>query len=233
MGWVFWVFVVLLIVFFNKFIPWVKRGTMGKDNRALLDIAEWQEKHLVRRTQSKKRIWCYQSDTGNVFRLGDRESEVKKITDWAERLVKIFEERRQSRRQLSKELRRDPLLDQIEESFLSAMVQYLSEVNMFQYDRISDKTYTETTFSHIKTLLEHAEVLTRHYGDYMLALMQSAAADTEAEREVIANAVQSMTLAVAQAREDIPIPAELTEPLPAETPDSGNQDGPGTPAQMQ
>lgn len=225
MGWYFWVLVVLLITFFNKFIPWVKRGTMGKESRALLDIAEWQEKHLVRKTQSKKRIWCYQSDTGNVFKLGDRESEFKKITDWAERLVKVFEERRQSRRQLDKELRRDPLLDQIEESFLSAMVQYLSEVNMFQYDRIADKAYTDTTFSHIQTLLAHAEGLTRHYGDYMLALMQSAAADTESEREVIANAVQSMTLAVAQAREDIPIPAELTEP--------GDQNDPGTPAQMQ
>lgn len=223
MGWLFWVLVALLIIFINKFVPWVRRTAMGKDNRVLLDISEWQEKHLVRRTQSKKRVWCYQSDTGNVFRLGDRESEIKKLTDRAEKTVKIFEERRRSRAQLDKELRKDPLLDQIEESFFSAMTQYLTEVNMFQYDRVGDKAYTDSVLAHIAALLQNAEGLIRHYGDYMLALTQAAAADTETERDMIANAVQSMTQAVAEARDDIPLPE------PAKT----DHSDPGTPAQMQ
>ena len=205
MRWIFWVLIVLVVVFINNFIPWVRRKTMGKDNRTLLEISEWQEKHLVRRTQQKKRIWCYQSDTGNVFRLGDREAKIKAVTDKAEKLVKIFEERRQSRRSLAKDLRTDPLLDQIEDSFAAAMTQYLTELNMFQYDRIADRDYTDGVLSHI--------------GDYLLALTQSAATDIDSEREMIANAVQGMTHAVAEAREDISLPA----PAPQ---DGGNQQMP-------
>lgn len=219
MRWIFWVLIVLVVVFINNFIPWVRRKTMGKDNRTLLEISEWQEKHLVRRTQQKKRIWCYQSDTGNVFRLGDREAKIKAVTDKAEKLVKIFEERRQSRRSLAKDLRTDPLLDQIEDSFAAAMTQYLTELNMFQYDRIADRDYTDGVLSHIELLLENAEGLTRHYGDYLLALTQSAATDIDSEREMIANAVQGMTHAVAEAREDIPLPT----PAPQ---DGGNQQMP-------
>ena len=48
----------------------------------------------------------------------------------------------------------------------------------------------------------------------MLSLTQAAAADTETERETIETAVQSMALAVAQMRDDIPLPEET--PLPEE-----------------
>ena len=215
-----WKIILILLVLWGfikaTLIPWIKEKTMPKQDRVLRDVSEWKNKHLIRRTVSKKRVWAYQSDTGNVFMLGDRENKIKTLAERSAKLCKVCLERQQTRRNLPKELRKDPMLDRIEESFYSAMEQYLNEMNMFQYDRIEEKEYSSPTLSHIETLLENAAELMQHYGDYMLSLTQAAASDTAAERETIENAVQSMAIAVAEARDDIPLPEEET-PLQMQT----------------
>ena len=215
-GWAIWGVIALLVICLNKIIPWIREKTRPKDQRLLRDITEWKQQHLTRRTVSKKRVWAYRSGTGNIFLLGDRDNKIKTLSDRAVKLCKVFQERQRTRKSLQKELRKDPMISRIEESFLSVMEQYLTEMNMFQYDRIEDREYSRPALSHIELLLENAAELMQHYGDYMLSLTQAAAADTETERETIETAVQSMALAVAQTRDDIPLPEKTSLPEEAE-----------------
>ncbi|GEM_PF-2792492 len=206
MSWIYWVLIAVGITAAKRFIDLMKKGLTPKSVKLIEEISGWKKAHIVKRTRQKQKVTCYLSDNGNVFPLGVYESQVKDIVEQAEKVVKIFEERIALRKQLPAELRKDPMLDRIEGSFITAMEQYLSELKMFQFDRIDDIAYSSERLVHIELLLENASSLMQHYGDYMLSLSQSAASDIDTEREMIEAAVSGMEQAVAVVRDDIPLP---------------------------
>ena len=208
MGWLWWVVIAVAITVVKNLIDLIKKGMTPKTARMLEEIAGWKKAHIVRRTRQKQKVTCYLSDNGNVFPLGVYESQVREIAEHAESTVKIFEERTALRKQLPADLRKDPMFDRIEGSFLSAMEQYLTELKMFQFDRIDDISYSSERLVHIEMLLENAASLMQHYGDYMLSLTQSAASDLDTEREMIEAAVAGMETAVAEVRDDIAAPGQ-------------------------
>ena len=208
MGWLWWVVIAVAITVVKNLIDLIKKGMTPKTARMLEEIAGWKKAHIVRRTRQKQKVTCYLSDNGNVFPLGVYESQVREIAERAESTVKIFEERTTLRKQLPADLRKDPMFDRIEGSFLSAMEQYLTELKMFQFDRIDDISYSSERLVHIEILLENAASLMQHYGDYMLSLTQSAASDLDTEREMIEAAVAGMETAVAEVRDDIAAPGQ-------------------------
>ena len=210
MGWIFWVIVAAVITALKVVVPMVKSKLTPKELKVYSEILEWKQTHLY----SRKRKLCYVSDTGNAFVLGKYEARIKNICTDAEQLVKSCQERLLARRSLSKALRKDPMLDRIQTSFFSAMEQYHQEMMMFQFDRLDDAEYTESRLTHLETLLSNANTLMQHFGDYMLSLSQAAAADSEAERELIEAAVQGMEQAVAAVRDDIEMPATPAAVLP-------------------
>ncbi len=89
---------------------------------------------------------------------------------------------------------------------------------MFQYDRISEPGYGSDILLRARFLLENAEGLVQHYGDYMLALTRSAAMDTKSDKERIEAAVRGTQTVVAQTRD------ALAFPMPAEQPQAAEQD---------
>lgn len=208
MGWLWWVVIAVAITVVKNLIDLIKKGMTPKTARMLEEIAEWKKKHIVRKSRQKQKMTCYLSDNGNVFPLGVYESQVKAIAEHAESTVKIFAERTALRKQLPADLRKDPMFDRIEGSFLSAMEQYLTELKMFQFDRIDDISYSSERLVHIEILLENAAALMQHYGDYMLSLTQAAASDIDSEREMIEAAVAGMETAVAEVRDDIAAPGQ-------------------------
>ena len=206
MNWIFWVLIAVGITVVKRVTVWAKKGLTPKSVKLLEEIGGWKKAHIVKRTRQKQKVTCYLSDNGNVFPLGVYESQVKDIAEQAEQVAKIYEERVALRKQLPADLRKDSMLDRIEGSFLTAMEQYLSELKMFQFDRIDDIAYSSERLVHIELLLENASSLMQHYGDYMLSLSQAAASDIDTEREMIEAAVSGMEQAVAEARDDIPLP---------------------------
>ena len=206
MNWIFWVLIAVGITVVKRVTVWAKKGLTPKSVKLLEEISGWKKAHIVKRTRQKQKVTCYLSDNGNVFPLGVYESQVKDIAEQAEQVAKIYEERVALRKQLPADLRKDSMLDRIEGSFLTAMEQYLSELKMFQFDRIDDIAYSSERLVHIELLLENASSLMQHYGDYMLSLSQAAASDIDTEREMIEAAVSGMGQAVAEARDDIPLP---------------------------
>ena len=208
MNWIFWVLIAVGITVVKRVTVWAKKGLTPKSVKLLEEISGWKKAHIVKRTRQKQKVTCYLSDNGNVFPLGVYESQVKDIAEQAEQVAKIYEERVALRKQLPADLRKDSMLDRIEGSFLTAMEQYLSELKMFQFDRIDDIAYSSERLVHIELLLENASSLMQHYGDYMLSLSQAAASDIDTEREMIEAAVSGMEQAVAEARDDIPLHSE-------------------------
>ncbi len=209
----------LLFVFAKKkLIPWCKKHLLPKRMRLLREVTDWNSEHLCYQQKDGIPMRCYRSDSGNVFALGSRADEIYALAARAAMLVQMFRERRISRRAMPRLLRKDPLLSQIEDGFLSALDQYLSEMRMFQYDRISEPGYGSDILLRARFLLENAEGLVQHYGDYMLALTRSAAMDTKSDKERIEAAVRGMQTAVAQTRDD------LAFPMPAEQPQAAEQD---------
>ena len=129
MSWIYWVLIAVGITAAKRFIDLMKKGLTPKSVKLIEEISGWKKAHIVKRTRQKQKVTCYLSDNGNVFPLGVYESQVKDIVEQAEKVVKIFEERIALRKQLPAELRKDPMLDRIEGSFITAMEQYLSELN--------------------------------------------------------------------------------------------------------
>lgn len=230
-GWVYWALALGAIIGLKKLIPWVKKHARTSEESMLLDIEEWKTKHLVQRVFNKHRTLCYLSDAGNVFQLGVYKERITKISSSAEQTVKGFRERRQSRKKLARDLRKDSLLDQIERAFLTAIGQYYNGLHMFQYERLDEPEYAETAFAQMEQNLANAQEFNRHYSDYMLALTQSATMNLDSERELIAQAVLGLETAVADIQGDafaipsqIPMPAPLPLPANAE-PLSTEEDG--------
>lgn len=222
MDWIIWVIIALVIAAVKSIVPMVKNKLTPKEIKVYSELLEWRKNHL----KSRKRKLCYVSDTENAFPLGQYETRIKNLCMNAEQLVKIYQERLQSRRGLPAALRKDPMLDRIESSFFSAIEQYYQEMRMFQFDRLSDAEYTESRLSHLETLLDNASTLMQHFGDYMLSLTQAAASDSDVERELIEAAVQGMEHAVAEVRDDIDLPAPsapLPEPVPEPAADEPQQ----------
>lgn len=208
----------LIVLWKKKLLPWCKKHLLPKRMRLLRDLTEWNSEHLCCQQKNGVQVRCFRSDSGNTFALGSRADEIYALAAKAAMLVQMFRERRLSRRAMPRLLRKDPLLDQIEDGFLSALDQYLCEMRMFQYDRVSDPGYGTDILLRARFLLENAEGLVQHYGDYMLALTRSAAMDTKGDRERIEAAVRGMQTAVAQTRNDVSFP------MPAEQPQAAEQD---------
>ena len=161
-------------------------------------VIPWCKRHLVTHTPAGLPNLCYRSDSGNYYPLCDRGTTVMGLAERASGLVRVFRERRLSRRSMPRALRGDSLFTLIESSFYAAVEQYLNEMQMLQYDRLGEEGYGADILARAAFLLDNAEGLTQQYGDYMLALTRSAAMDTQAERERIEAAVRGMEAAVQQ-----------------------------------
>lgn len=211
MDWIIYVLIVAALAGLKKLVPWIKEKASPKEEAGLRAIERWSGEHLVKQSgDGKKKQLCYKSESGSLFELGADTARVKGLADEAAAVAAIYRERLAGRKSLPKNLRNDALLDQIRNTFLSTMEQYLGALKLFQFDRLSDPSYADPQFIRMETLLEGGRTLMQHMGDYMQALMQAQTVDLTAERESVGMAVQSVQAALS----DAPLPAAQPAPAP-------------------
>ncbi|MBQ3940156.1 MAG: hypothetical protein II723_03505 [Oscillospiraceae bacterium] len=211
MDWIIYAVIAAALVGLKKLVPWIREKTARKDEAALRAIERWNGEHLVRQSgDGRKKQLTYRSESGSLFALGADTARVKGLTDEAAAVAAIYRERMAGRKQLPKNLRDDALLNQIRQTFLSTMEQYLGAIRLFQFDRIADPAYADPQFIRMETLLESGRTLMQHMGNYMQALMQSQTVDLTAERESVGIAVQ--TVQAALAGEQLPSGQRVPEP---------------------
>jgi len=224
------ILIFILICVVPGIVKWIRLKMLPKEEQTVVCIPQWQEKHFVKDSQKGKRSkLVYKASDEVKFDLGAYASSIGAMTKQAEKLVTAFQERKRSRKTLDKQFRSDPMLDKIQHTFLITMGQYISELQLFQFDRMSDDAYCRKQITRLQELLGSSEELLRHYGDYLTSLAKSATTDTTAEREWIATNVQSMEATVNAVQngvpeEEIPVTqaeldalAELEQQVKAET----------------
>lgn len=221
-----WLWILAALMLFSGLkglIAWTKRKMLPKEEQKLLEIREWRGKHLQKKKGSRKKELNYTPDGERMFALGSNSEKMDALTARAEKLADVYQQRLHSRRQLSKALRSDPLLDQIASVFLTTMMQYSRELEVFQFDRIAEDDYRTARIGQMVALLTHAEELMRRYGDYVQALVQSDSVDTAADREYIAESVHALEQVLSEVQAgssaSLPVP-QIPAEIPAEPAES-------------